>query len=252
MSDGLGIEVQERFVRGVARYMGLGDELIDRPGTTVVADASRSGSRRVACYQLNAHAVLPCDPTVRSVTSELADGDVSLSDDDFRSWVATRGGMMLGQSVMKTQARALPTLDDRPGRLHVFDWSRPGDLELVQALVEASAAEDLVEAEVAMDELDDQAVGLVDDGGVLRAYASSRPFAMVPAFGDIGVIVRAGGRAGGWGRAVVAALITELLQPAGVLPLYRCDPVENVGSDRLSAALGFEPALSLSVAVLPE
>ena len=252
MIDGFGADVLERFLRGVARHLAVGEELVARPGTTVVSDASRSGSRQVACYQLNAHAVLPCDPTVRSVTSELADGNVSLSDEDFRSWVAASGGTMLGQSVMKTQARAVPTLDDAPGRLHVFDWTRPGDLELVRALVDASSEDDLDEAEVEMDELDEQAVGLVDAGGVLRAYASSRPFDMVPAFGDIGVVVRSGARNEGWGRAVVAALITELLQPAGVLPLYRCDPVDNVGSDRLSTALGFEPALSLSVGVLPE
>ena len=250
MSSSVGEDAGRELRRGVAASMGLGEALLDGAGTTVVADESRAGSGQVACYQIGHHTMLPCDPAVIAVARDLVDAAACLSDDDFRAWAGERGGSILGQAVMKTQSRPLPELGERPGRLHVFDWARSDDLALMQALVDASSEDDLDEAEVEMDELDDQAVGLLDDGGVLRAFASSRPFDTVPAFGDIGVIVRAGGRGAGWGRAVVGALISELLEPAGVAPLYRCDPVTNIGSDRLSAALGFEPALSLSVAML--
>jgi len=151
---------------------------------------------------------------------------------------------------MKTQWEPRPDLGPSPGAIHRFDWSSKVDLQLIQRLVDASSQGDLEEAELAMDGLDAMAIGLLDNGGDVAAYGSSRPFVYGTGFGDIGVLVRAGIRSGGWGRAVVAALIDRVLLPGDLEPLYRCDPT-NVGSDRLSASLGFQPAVALSVVQFP-
>ena len=67
----------------------------------------------------------------------------------------SRGATIVGDSVMRLQRADLPELAV-PGPVHVFDWSRSADLELMQAFVESADDDDLDEAEVAMDELDDQ------------------------------------------------------------------------------------------------
>jgi len=121
----------------------------------------------------------------------------------------------------------------------------------MQALVDVSEEPDLDAAEVDMDDLDDPAIALLSDDGAIRAYASSRPFDEALPFGDIGILTAGGQRSSGWGRSAVSALIRDVLVPAGVDPLYRCDP-DNHGSNRLSDGLGFETVAALTVASLAE
>lgn len=242
--------VKQQFLAAKAADLGVSLDIVGSAGTTVVPDPERQGSRGVACYQVVEHAVLSCDPGVADQVAHFASNERALSDADFRAWSEEQGATIVGDSVMRLQRTELPELAI-PGSVHVFDWSRSDDLELMQAFVDTSDDDDLDEAEVAMDELDDQAVALRGDDGRIMAYASSRPYEDAPAFGDIGVIVASDARRGGWGRAVVATLITDILEPAGVIPLYRCS-TENLGSYGLSTALGFESALSLSLARMPE
>ncbi len=120
----------------------------------------------------------------------------------------------------------------------------------MQAFVDGSSEDDLGEAEVQMDNLDAQAIALLGADGSIRTYASSRPYGDEPSFGDIGIISSLATRRGGWGRSAVSALITDVLAPGGIEPLYRCD-VENIGSDRLSQSLGFETVVALTLVELP-
>ncbi len=91
----------ERFIEGVARSMGVDVALLDRSGTTVVADVDRAGSRRVACYQIGRHTLLPCDPAIVGEIGSLESNEMSLTDVDFRSWAASLEASVLGQTVMK-------------------------------------------------------------------------------------------------------------------------------------------------------
>lgn len=240
----------QRFIEGVARSMGADVALLARPGTTVIADASRVGSRRVACYQIGRHALLPCDPAIIGAVVPLERDDASLDDADFRSWAAGVGATVLGQAVMKVTGPDGLRLAESTALVHLFDWSTKADIELMQAFVDASSVDDLDEAEIAMDDLDAHALALLGADGSIQTFASSRPYEDELSFGDIGIISTPSVRSRGWGRSAVSALIRDVLVPAGVEPLYRCD-TDNVGSDRLSEALGFETVVALTVAELP-
>lgn len=148
---------------------------------------------------------------------------------------------------MKTQA--LP--GDAPQRTpHVLNWSDATDIALMRGFVERVDEDDLDEAEIELDDLDDKAVCLVNDAGQMDAYASARPFDEAPRFGDIGIAVVPNVRQQGLGSEVLRGLIEGVLRPEGIHPLYRCDP-DNAASDRLSAALGFQTVLELLVVEVP-
>lgn len=249
-SIGVTESAQRRLQLAVVRAAGCEAGVIDRTGTTPAPDPERSGLHRVACYQVGRHAVLWCDPAEADRLDGLTGTTSALTDDAFRTWASESGGDIIGQAVMKTATSSSGKRRLPRGRFHRFDWDSPDDVELMRRFVDACDPEDLGEAEIALDALDAMAIGLLDNGGSVGAYASSRPFEYDASFGDIGVLVRADLRARGWGRSVVAGLIDEVLIPAGVEPLYRCDP-ENVGSDRLSRELGFETVISLTAAQFP-
>ncbi len=245
MSSGL---AGDRLRASMAVALGASSDLLEQVGTSVVPTTSRAGTNQVACYQLGLHTVLSCDPSVMASLSPLFDRDSALTDDAFRSWGHRVGGTIVGQAVMKSWETSLHLPSTGHGA-HVFDWTLEPDRRRVAAFVDACDDHDLDEAELDLDDLDDLAVGILDAGGDICAYASSRPFDEDETFGDIAVIVRPADRAVGLGRAVVSDLITTLLLPRHVEPLYRCDP-NNTGSDRLSAGLGFVPALSLTLVEL--
>ncbi len=245
------IHTNLEFARGIVAHNGGDPALLGQSGTTAVADSSRAGTRRVACYQIGGHTLLPCDPDILRTVEALNSGETSLSDADFRTWVSQSSGSVLGEAIMKVLGDAGLMPIAPVGMVRHLDWSKQADVALMQAFVDSCDADDLDEAEVDMDDLDDRAVALLDDGGVIVAYASARPFDDELPFGDIGIVTAGGRRRGGWGRAAVSVLIRDVLEPAGIDPLYRCDPA-NSGSDRVSAALGFEVVATLSVAELPE
>jgi len=239
-----------KFIEGLVAAMGADAGVIERSGTTAVADVSRAGTRRVGWYQIQGHTLLPCDPDVLQSVEGLSHASVSLSDTDFRLWVDGNGGSVVGQAVMKVAGAAGLQLVPPVAGVHLLDWSAKADLELMQAFVDTCEASDLDEAEVDMDDLDDAAIALLTDDGAIGAYASSRPFEDELPFGDIGILTSPRQRNRGWGSLAVSALVRDVLMPRGIDPLYRCDPA-NVGSHRLSAALGFEIVASLTVAELP-
>lgn len=243
-------EAAHRLRSSMVEQMGGDVALASGIGTSIAEDEERRGKRHVACYQLGNHTLLPCDPDISDRLSELVSADAAMTDADFRSWAAGVGATVLGQSVMKVVGQGGLRLTEPGPNLQIMDWSKPEHLELMQAFVDAADADDLDEAEVEMDDLDALAVSVLRPDGSIGAYASSRPFEQDHVFGDIGIITASSGRRSGLGAAAVSGVISGLLLPGAIEPLYRCDP-ENIGSDRLSASLGFEPALTLTVVELP-
>lgn len=250
---------RQRFLDAVATMMGPGGVLLGRPGTAVVPDPDRS-HRRVACYRfMDGQSVLWCDPELENELAPMADPATSLTEDDFHAWGAERGAEVLGRSLMKTlgdpstiEAQAASPVGDGLS-LRRLDWGDEADRAAMQVFIDACPDDDLEEAEVAMDDLDDLALAVTmhhNGSDLIVSYASARPSDFDPEFGDIGVVGRPDMRRSGLGRRVVAGLCADLLPSAGMRPLYRCDP-DNIGSDRLSDALGFETVVSLSVIQLP-
>ncbi len=232
--------------------MGESFPSLEGSGTTLAATENRRDTGYVACYQFGGaehgagRTVLWCDPAVADRIGSLVDPVQPLPDTDFRDWAAHKGLETLGQAVLKTLGGPLARVDVPGDAMAVrFDWSKEEHLGLMRALVEKSDTDDLDEAEVDMGELDDLAVGLLGRNGSIGAYGSARAFEFERRFGDIGVLVAPDRRRHRWGRAVVS-LLTDALVAEGTLPLYRCDHLENVGSDRLSAALGFVPVTHLT------
>lgn len=120
---------------------------------------------------------------------------------------------------------------------------------MLERLVAISSEDDLDEAEIELDNLDEHMNAVVDDDGQIASLASSRPFHMAPAFGDIGIMTRADCRSQGLGSAAVATLCTRLIQD-GIAPVYRCDE-DNTGSVELSRGLHFAPVAMLSAYRFP-
>ncbi len=238
-----------RFVEELVQTAEADPAIIDRPGTTLAPTEGRAGSNVCIRYLVGEHVLLWHDPALTESLEALASEDVSLSDDAWTAAIAERGWEDAGSALMKILPAPLEADRALPGgfSLHRFDWSRPDDLALVQALIDVSTEDDLDEAELEMENLDEMAVGLVDANGAIAAYASARDWDYGKNFGDIGVIVRADVRGQGLGVAVVDAIIA-VTQAAGIDPLYRCDP-DNAGSDLLSKALGFVVQTSLRAAV---
>lgn len=241
-----------RFLEELLESGGLARDLMDRPGTSLATTEDRVGSRICVRYVMGDHVVLWHDPELTPVLEPLADTGRSMTENEWMALVEEQGWNFLGGAIMKVFPETAASLADTPSdvTVHQFDWSRDADLALVQALIDVSSEEDLDEAEVEMDDLDDIAFGLLDPDGSIAAYASSRPWDRGDNFGDIGVIVRSDARGRGLGVAVVSVVVAELRR-RGIDPLYRCDP-ENAGSDRLSAALGFEVQTALTAATAPD
>lgn len=244
--------VKRRFLEGLFEAMGESSNSLEGPGTTVVASDNRSGTGFVACYQFegdeygSGRTVLWCDPAFVDGVKTLADPSRPLLDAEVRAWAEREGFGITGQSVMKTLAGPLVGLDVPAAAEAVrFDWSQEAHLDLMRAFVGHADADDLDEAEIDMEELDALAVGLLDPDGSIGAYGSARVWDYERSFGDIGVLVVADRRGHGWGAAVVS-LLANTMVAEGMQPLYRCDHVVNIASDRLSAALGFVPVTHLT------
>ncbi len=111
-------------------------------------------------------------------------------------------------------------------------------MALIAAFVEHCPGDDLDEAELGMDRLDEAIVGVLDGSGDLAAYAGARPWVFDASFDDIAVITRPDHRGCGLGTAAVSAL-SQRRQRSGRTMFYGCD-VRNPASSRVAEAAGFE------------
>lgn len=236
-----------RYRRSLAEAMRLPVETFDAPGTTVVVGEDRRGSRLAVHYPVGRHAVLWSDPDLGDVIARFADPSETIPIETLREEMAGMGAEVLGAAV----EHLLPGAHHEPARpsgVRVLDGDHPEVAGMVERLMATCSTDDLENADFDIERLDRFLVGWVDDDELL-AVGGGRDFVARPGFVDVGVLVRPSSRRAGVGRAVIAALVTEVLA-AGEVPLYRCG-TENQGSRRLCRGLGFEQVLRLEAFELP-
>lgn len=242
------------FCEGWATHLGVGTDILIRPGTTIFEREDRSGTGYAACYSLGQHCVVMTDPGLAGELDELRSDSETATAAELRAFKERRGWTFENRGVQKTLAgpfapdQRLLTNPALSGyRTAQLDWTNDEHLDAIASFIDASNEADLEQAEIELDNLDERCIAILHPDGQIAAYASVRPW-IFGHYGDIGVMTRSKERGRGLGRAVVAALIADVM-PAEWQPLYRHER-SNAGSDRLSTSLGFVVATSL-VAVGP-
>lgn len=249
------------FLAGFMGQLGLEEELLERPGTSVLGLDDRADTNIVAVYWAGARTFLWADPAVVERIGGLASEKVAAGSNDVAEHMIGAGFGEVAKATMRVLADgASGELEPAPlaerYRHGVLSADDPAHVGLVRAFAERNDRDDVEEA--ALDEIDEpdgfqetainvvtpQAgqPGITDD---MVAYASAAPWDWDPTFGDIGVLVEPDHRDHGLGRFVVAHTCLQLLT-ADLVPLYRHGG-HNKGSAQLSVGLGFEPATELTV-----
>lgn len=230
----------ERFERALLDHMGFDHGLLGTAGVSVAGHPGRAESRVTVAYLIGEHVFITCDPAVEDMLTA-ATAAMAPTHEAWTELAPELGGDYLG--VGRQQLLTTHDLPDSslPAGMTIRSLSRddPSDLALLARLVEISSEDDLDEAELEMDNLDEHMDAVLDADGQIASLASSRPFDMAPAFGDIGILTRTDSRSLGLGSAAVSALCRRLVQ-ADIEPLYRCDE-DNIGSVELSRGLLFAP-----------
>ncbi len=219
-----------------AAEAAFGDEI--PAGTTVVASPDRAGSNLAVAYPFGDRTIVWCAPGPISVTLEPLNGPVALSNQEFRARIEQLGGVFVGAGHHRVLSSPAPDPQIEPLRLVALDRDDAADVALIAAFVEHCSADDLNEAEVAIDQLDEAIVGVLDGSGALAAYASARRWFFDASFDDVAVITHPAHRGHGLGTAAVAAL-SQRRQRSGRTMFYGCN-VENHASGALAEAAGFE------------
>ena len=232
------------FQKAIVRWMGCDPDLIDTPGVSVAGASDRAESRVSAGYRVGSHFYITCDPAVEALlSSATADMEPSLD-----AWVATGhelGGELLGSSLMHVPgASGLASAAQPADEYEVRALDLEVDRLLVERFVAGNSEDDLDQAEVELDNLDELVEITTGADAEIASWSSCRPFDMAEAFGDIGVLTHPDHRHRGLGRATVSAICTRMAD-AGLSPLYRCDVI-NTGSAALAVSLGFELATHLT------
>jgi GNAT superfamily N-acetyltransferase len=207
------------------------------PGTTVVASPTRDGSTLAVAYPLGERTVVWCAPGLATTLAPL-NVPIALSNDDFTARAVELGGVYDGAGHQRVLPGPAPDPAVESSRLVVLDRGVGDHRALIAAFVARCSDDDLDEAELSMESLDEAIVGVLGDDGALVSYASARPWVFDPGFDDVAVITRPDQRGRGLGAAAVAALCRRR-QADGREMFYNCD-VANTGSNRLAEAVGFE------------
>jgi GNAT superfamily N-acetyltransferase len=207
------------------------------PGTTVVATPDREGSNIAVAYPLGAQTIVWCSADLRSELASL-NGPIPLSCEDFLIRAERLGGVAVGRGNHRVLPKPAPDPALGSAQLVVLRRDDPNDRRRISAFIDGCSASDLDEAELAIDELDEAIVAVTDDSGALAAYASARPWAIDARFDDIAVITHPDHRGHGFATAAVVGL-SRWRQRQGRSMFYNCD-VDNVGSNRVAEAAGFE------------
>lgn len=218
--------------------------LIDQVGVTVMGAPSRAENRVTAGYSLGDHLVITCDPAAEAMLRDAAAGaEPTLTG--WRDLAQSLSGELLGAGRMQLLADTGPVAPSvaEGYTLRIERSDDPEVLALLERFVEVSDDQELDDAEIYLEELDEIVHLVIGPDGHIAAYASGHPFAMAPAYSDIGVLTHADHRGKGLGAAAVRSLSNQLLAD-GIEPLYRCDE-GNAGSVRLSGSIGFVPATRL-------
>ena len=206
-------------------------------GTTVVTSPAREGSAIAVAYPLGPRTIVWCAPALSDTLMPL-NGPSALSNDEFVLRAGDLGGALEGAAHHRVLPIPAPDPAIEAWRLMVLDRDDASHRMLISAFIDHCSDDDLDEAELDMDQLDEAIVGVLDESGALASYASARPWVFDAQCDDVAVITRPDHRGQGLGTAAVAAF-SQRRQRIGRTMFYSCD-VENVGSSRLAEAVGFE------------
>ena len=240
----LSMDRAREFCEAVTSSLLCDPAVLDRPGVSVKGHPARAESRVTAGYQFDKHFVITCDPAAEAML-RAATVDMEPTLNAWHEVSVSHGGELLGAGKMKLLES---TEVSRPGLPSGFVCQSltptdPNSLAAIAALVDDCSDDDLEEAELEIDDLDEVIEVVLAPSGAIAAYGSSRDFDLADGFGDIGVITHPNHRGEGLGTAVVQSLIHRQ-RVDRIEPLYRCDP-NNIGSMKLSARLGFVPVIDL-------
>lgn len=212
-------------------------------GTTVVGSADRQGSSAAVAYPLGDRTIIWCAHDLAARLESLNKAD-PLTVHQFVDAGQSLGGSVAGFGNHRVLTAEPNTLAADGYRIVALQRDDPADRLLLAEFIDACSADDLDEAELAMDELDSAITVLVDDSGSIASYASGRPWAMDDDFDDIGVITHPDHRGRRLGASVDAAFCRRR-QTKGRLLLYNCN-VDNLGSNRVAETVGFELATTVA------
>ena len=238
------MENERHFCQQLLTSMGVNPALLDHTGVTVAADPERAESKVTAGYELGQHFVITCDPAAEDMLAEATIG-MEPTLDDFKATAERAGGKFLGAGPMQLRDSPVSGRPDLPPG-YQYQTLRKDDadhLALISTLIDESSEDDLDEAELEMETLDEIIEVVLAASGQIAAFASCRPFTLAKDYGDIGVLTHHDHRRAQLGSAVVQSLCVRQ-QELGIMPLYRCDE-ENVASMQLSARIGFRPVTRL-------
>ncbi len=234
--------VQE-FCREVVTSLGCDPASMSQPGITVAPDESRTGGVTVG-YKLGERIYLSCDPAVEHKLAA-AVGEMAPTLDAWTGVAEGLGGVLMGAARMQLLDHRNLVIPELPAGFtyRTISSADSAAQDMVAELVSVSSEDDLDEAEIEMDDLDEVIDVVVDSEGRIASYGSARLFDRAQGFGDIGSLTREEYRGMGLGVAVIATTCMRLIDE-GIEPLYRCGD-ENAGSRALSAKLGFRAATRL-------
>ena len=225
-----------RYAAGV---MAAAEAKLGEPigvGTTIVADPERAGTNTAVIYPLERHTLVWCSAEHAPALDWLADG-VPLGVDDVIERLVSKGGELLGAGNHRVLDGRPITRSDAGFRLVNLDPTDPVARRRLQAFIDDCDPDDLDEAELAMDDLDDTIVVALADDDTIAAFSSVRPWSIDSAFDDVAVLTHPEHRRKGLAAAVVSTLSSQQ-QAAGRLLFYGCD-VDNIGSNHVAESVGF-------------
>lgn len=237
--------MKTKFQHALLAHMDFDPSLLGTPGVSVAGHPSRAENSVTVAYAMGEHVFITCDPAAEDMLTE-ATQQMEPSLAAWSELAPQLAGEFLGegrQQLLTTHELAVPTL---PVGFSLRPLVRDDadDFALLERLVDVSSEDDLDEAELELDNLDEIMDAVLDADGQIASLASSRPFDMAPDFGDIGILTRTDCRAKGLGSAAVTVLCERLVK-SGIEPLYRCDE-DNTGSVELSRGLFFAPVAMVS------
>lgn len=210
------------------------------PGTTVVADDDRTGTRTATSYPMPGRTIVWADPGLMEVLSDL-DSPTTLTTAEYVAATEEMGAELVGignQRVLDGPLRR-PAADETGVRVRTIDRDDAADRALLAELIDVCDDDDVDEADLDLDELDPDIVAFVTPDGRIAAYASARPSEFDDGFDDIAVLTRPEFR----GRRLGALAVYEFVRRRQDLEigrrfLYRCNQA-NAGSNRVAESLGF-------------
>lgn len=228
---------RHRYTAGVvaAAEAKLGERI--GSGTTIVADPDRAGSNAAVIYPLRRRTLVWCSPEFAPGLGWLAH-DVAFTGDEVVERLRVRGGELLGTGNHRVLDVRPVDRSDTGCRLVRLDPTEPAALRRLEAFIDDCDPDDLDEAELALDDLDDTIIVALDDDASIAAFSSVRPWSIDPDFDDIAVLTHPRHRRKGLAAAVVSALSSQQ-QAAGRLLFYSCD-VDNIGSNHVAESVGFD------------